>query len=378
MPLPHCILCRLPVKFVNMNFSTPALVVDLDKMEANIKHWQAEINKHGVALRPHVKTHKIPAIAQMQLAAGASGITVAKVAEAEVFAEGGCDDIFIAYPVIGADKWQRAAQLAKRIKLIVGVESEVGVRGLSMAAVEAGATILVRVEVDTGLNRSGVQSSQTKDLCKLILTLPGLELDGLFTYRGNGFAGAGGRSPHALGLEEGEIMVRIAEHVRAQGIAIRNISGGSTPTALAFASVPGITEARPGTYVFSDYMQAARGIVSYDDIALTIYCTVISKQGPSKFTVDGGSKTFCGDIAYRGTDLKGYAKLIGKEIYVESLSEEHGVVRCDEPFDVNIGDVLAFHPVHVCTTVNLSDALIGVRSDKVEVVWPVLARGKRT
>ena len=361
-----------------MNISTPALVIDLDKMEANIRKWQAEIGKHGVALRPHVKTHKIPAIAKLQLAAGASGITVAKVAEAEVFAQQGCDDIFIAYPVIGADKWQRAAQLAKRIKLIVGVESEVGARGLSQAAAESAATIFVRVEVDTGLNRSGIQAAQTEALCRLIQSLPGLELDGLFTYRSSIFAGAGGRSPHELGIEEGQIMVNIAEQLRAQDIPIKSISGGSTPTSRSFASVPGITEARPGTYIFNDYMQAARGIVAYDEIALTIYCTVISVLGPNKFTVDGGSKTFCGDIAYRGTDLKGYAKLIGKEIYVDSLSEEHGVVRCDKPFAVNVGDVLAFHPVHVCTTVNLSDALIGVRGSKVEVVWPILARGKRT
>jgi D-serine deaminase-like pyridoxal phosphate-dependent protein len=361
-----------------MNLSTPALVVDLDKMEANIRKWQEAIGKYGVALRPHVKTHKIPDIAKRQLAAGASGITVAKVAEAEVFAAHGCDDIFIAYPVIGPDKWQRAAQLAKRMKLIVGVESEVGVRGLSDAAAQAGATALVRVEVDTGLNRSGIQPSQTEALCKLILSLPGLELDGIFTYRSASFAGAGNHSPHVLGIEEGEIMVRIAEHLRGQGIPIHHISGGSTPTAQAFASVSGVTEARPGTYIFSDYMQAGRGIVSYDDVALTIYCTVISVLSPTKFTVDGGSKTFCGDIAYRGTDLKGYGKLIGKEVYVDSLSEEHGVVRCDEPMTVNVGDVLAFHPVHVCTTVNLSDELIGVRNGIIENVWPVLARGKRT
>ena len=361
-----------------MNFSTPALVVDLDKMETNIHKWQDAIGKHGVALRPHVKTHKIPDIARLQIVGGASGITVAKVAEAEVFAAHDCDDIFIAYPVIGADKWQRAAQLAKRIKLIVGVESEVGVRGLSDAANQAGSTLLVRVEIDTGLNRSGIQPSQTEALCRLIQSLPGLELDGLFTYRSSIFAGASGRSPHALGIEEGQIMVRIAEHLRAQGIAIRSLSGGSTPTARAFASVPGITEARPGTYIFNDYMQAARGIVNDDEIALTIYCTVISVLGPNKFTVDGGSKTFCGDIAYRGTDLKGYGKLVGKEVYVDSLSEEHGVVRCDEPMEVRVGDVLAFHPVHVCTTVNLSDELIGMRNGEIERIWPILARGKRT
>ena len=222
-------------------------------------------------------------------------------------------------------------------------------------------------------------STQIEALCQLIQSLPGLELDGIFTFRSTGFAGARGRSPDELGIEEGQIMVSMAEHLRAQGIPIRHISGGSTPTARAFASVPGVTEARPGTYIFSDLMQTARGIVSEDDVALTIYCTVVSKLGPDKFTVDGGSKTFSGDIAFRSTDdLKGYGKLVGQDAYVDSLSEEHGVVRCDAPVNVVIGDVLAFHPVHVCTTVNLSDELVGVRDDKIEVVWPVAARGKRT
>ncbi len=365
--------------FNALGLSTPCLVVDLDQMEANIRNWQSAIGKYGVALRPHVKTHKVPAIAKMQLAAGASGITVAKIAEAEVFAEAGCDDIFVAYPVIGADKWARAAQLAQRIKLIVGVDSDVGAHGLSKAAAKAGSTILVRVEVDLGLNRSGLKPSQIEALCQLIQTLPGLELDGIFTFRGTGFAGSRGRSAGELGVEEGQLMVSMAEHLRAQGIPIRNISGGSTPTARSFASVPGVTEARPGTYVFSDLMQTARGVVSEDDVALTIYCTVVSKMGPDKFTVDGGSKTFSGDIAFRSTDdLKGYGKLVGEEAYVDSMSEEHGVVRCDAPVNVVIGDVLAFHPVHVCPTVNLSDELVGVRDGKIEVVWPVAARGKRT
>lgn len=361
-----------------LGLSTPCLVVDLDKMEANIHNWQQAIGQHGVALRPHVKTHKVPAIAKLQLAAGAGGITVAKIAEAEVFAEAGCDDIFVAYPVIGADKWKRAAQLAQHIKLIVGVDSETGARGFSEAAAAVGATILVRVEVDTGLNRSGLLAEHVEELCRLIQSLPGLELDGLFTFRSTGFAAAKGRSADELGVEEGRTLVALAEQLRAKGIAIRNISGGSTPTARAFATVPGVTEARPGTYIFSDYMLTERGVVQPEDVALTIYCTVVSKLSPTKFTVDGGSKTFCGDVAFRGTDLKGYGKLVGAAAYVDSLSEEHGVVRCDAPVEVAVGDVLAFHPVHVCTTVNLSDELVGVRDGKIEVVWPVAARGKRT
>ena len=359
--------------------STPVLLVDIDKMTANIHQWQNEIGAYSVALRPHVKTHKVPEIAQMQLAAGSPGITVAKLAEAEVFIAHGVRDIFVAYPIIGPDKWARTAQLAQQIKLIVGVDSPTGARGLSAAAVAAGSTINVRVEIDTGLNRAGTPADQALDLCRLIQSLPGLSLDGLFTFRGAGFATANGRSAESLGLEEGQIMVDLADELRSNGIAINNISVGSTPTAKYAARVKGITEVRPGTYIFSDYITVAKGYMPYDEVALSILCTVVSKPAPDKFTIDGGSKTFCGDVPYMRVGVKGYAKAVGMEAYLVSMSEEHGVVQIEDPsICVNIGDRIAFYPIHVCTTVNLSDDLIGVRDGQVVKTWPILARGKRT
>jgi len=357
---------------------TPCLLIDLDRMEANIQRWQATIAASGVDLRPHVKTHKSPELAQMQLAAGAAGITVAKIAEAEVFAAHGCRDIFVAYPVVGAEKWRRAAALAQTCRLIVGVDSLAGARGLSAAAVAVGARILVSVEIDTGLNRSGIAPEQAVELCRQILQLPGLDLDGIFTFRGGSFPGSAGRSVAELGREEGELMVALAEELRSAGIPIRSISVGSTPTARAAAQAPGITEVRPGTYIFSDYMQAEAGNVSYEEVALSILCTVVSRPGPDKATVDGGSKTFSGDIVPERYKLKGYARAVGMEAYVESLSEEHGVVRLGPGADMQVGDRVAFYPIHVCPTVNLSDELIGVRNGVVERVVPVLARGKRT
>jgi len=359
------------------DLSTPALLVNMDKLESNIRNWQKDIGAYGVALRPHVKTHKIPDIGKLQLAAGSPGITVAKVAEAEVFAANGFNDIFIAYPIIGPDKWQRAAQLAKQIKLIIGVDSETGARGLSAAASAAGSTINVRVEIDTGMHRAGIPATNALDLCRLVQSLPGLSLDGLFTFRGAGFAGSEGRSAEELGLEEGQVMVDLADELRSSGVAINNISVGSTPTSKYAARVKGITEVRPGTYVFSDYITADKGYVPYEEVALSILCTVVSKPAPDKFTIDGGSKTFCGDIAYKAMGMKGYAKAIGIDAYLVSMSEEHGVVQIEDGSQVNIGDRIAFYPIHVCTTVNLSDELIGIRNGQVEKIWPVLARGKR-
>jgi Predicted amino acid aldolase or racemase len=357
---------------------TPCMLVDLDKLEANIAKWQATIAANGVALRPHVKTHKVPEIGQMQIAAGAAGITVAKISEAEVFAEGGINDIFVAYPTIGASKWKRAAELARSITLTVGVDSLVGIEGLSAAAQEAGSTIRVRVEVDTGLNRSGVQPGEAEALCRAVLAAPNLELDGLFTFRGPNFPGANGRSADELGREEGQIMVDLAEELRSSGIPIKQISVGGTPTSRAAATVPGVTEVRPGTYVFSDWMMTAGGVVSEDEVALQILCTVVSRPAPDKATVDGGSKTFSGDSIPAKNGVPGYARAVGYDAYVETMSEEHGVLRLGEGVDLKIGQRIGFHPLHVCPTVNLSDELIGVRNGVVEKVWPILARGKRS
>ncbi len=356
---------------------TPCLLVDVDRMHHNIHAWQHAITTAGADLRPHVKTHKVPVLAQMQMAAGATGITVAKVAEAEVFAAGGCRDIFIAYPIIGPDKWRRAAELAREIQLIVGVESDVGAAGLSAAATDAGVRLPVRVEVDLGLARSGVQPAATATLCEQILSLPGLDLEGIFTFRSVGYPGGINRTATDIAREEGERMSELAESLRGAGIPIRSVSAGSTPTARNVALAPGITEVRPGTYIFGDYMLAQRGTISYEDIALSILCTVISRPDSTTATVDGGSKTFCGDVVPTG-ELKGYARAVSMDAYLERMSEEHGVVRLPAGTDPRIGDRIAFHPIHVCTTVNLADELIGIRGEQVVEVWPTLARGKRT
>ena len=356
---------------------TPCLVVDLDRMDRNIQCWQAAVDATGARLRPHVKTHKVPALAHIQLKAGAAGITVAKLGEAEVFAAHGCDDIFVAYPVIGLQKWRRAAELARTITLIVGVESEVGARGLSAAAVAAGSTVRVRVEVDLGLARSGVQPADLAALASLVHDLQGIELDGIFTFRSTGYAGAGERTIAEIGREEGERMAALAEELRTAGLPIRSVSAGSTPTALEAARMLGITEVRPGTYIFGDYMLAGRGVIPYADVALSILCTVVSRPSAGTATIDGGSKTFCGDSIPRGP-LQGYARAAEMEAYVERMSEEHGVVRLPPGADPRVGDRLAFYPIHVCTAVNLADELIGIRGGRVEQVWPILARGKRT
>lgn len=357
---------------------TPCAIVDLDRMEANIVDWQSAIAGAGAQLRPHIKTHKVPAIGQLQIAAGACGITVAKLSEAQVFADAGCDDIFVAYPLMGEFKWARAAQLAGQIRLIVGADSEFGVRGLSAAADAAGTTIGVRIEVNSGLNRAGVDAEAVLPLCRLVEELPGLELDGIFTFRSVYYSAVGEHTAQSAGHEEGTQLAELAAQLRAQGVKIDSVSAGSTPTARWAAAVEGVTEVRPGTYVFGDYMMAETGFTPYENLALSVLTIVVSRPAPDRATIDGGSKTFGGDIVPDRYGLKGYARVVGREAFLESMSEEHGVVRLEDDFpDLNLGDKIALYPAHVCTAVNLCDELVGARDGRVEVVWAVAARGKR-
>jgi D-serine deaminase-like pyridoxal phosphate-dependent protein len=361
------------------DLDTPVQVVDLDKMEANIRAMQAAIDAAGARSRPHIKTHKIPEIARLQEAAGAKGIAVAKVAEAEVFAAAGFADIAVAYPVVGPEKWRRLAALARTCRVTVNVDSAFAVRGLSEAAKAAGTTIFVQIDIDTGFHRCGVQPNDAEELCRLVLQMPGLELDGMTTHRSVFFPDNAGRPATELGREEGEIMVALADRLRASGIPIREVTAGSTPTASAAAAVPGVTEVRAGTYVFGDLIMAGVGAMRRQDLALSIITTVQSRPTPQRATVDGGMKTFMGEaFPSPPKSLQGFGEAVDLPIHLEGLTEEHGLVALTPEVQPQLGDRIAFYPNHVCTTVNLSDVVVGQRNGRVEVVWPVAARGKRT
>jgi D-serine deaminase-like pyridoxal phosphate-dependent protein len=363
---------------------TPALVVDLDRMERNLRDWQDSITRAGTKLRPHIKTHKIPEIALQQLKLGAVGIACAKVSEAEPFVAAGIRDVVIAYPVVGHDKWHRVARMAREARMTVNVDSTEGVRGLSEAADEAGVKIGVQIEVDSGFHRCGFHPtdlSSIQDFARLIESLPNLELEGITTHRGLNFDGAAEMTPEEAGLAEGRLMVDLAEELRSRGVALAQVTAGGTITGRAVAKVPGITEVRAGTYVFYDLMQLGLGTTTEDELALTILTTVVSHQARDRATVDGGSKTFSGDRGVVGAtpaqSSPELSRAVGRNVLLERISEEHGMVRIGEDTSLEVGEKVAFYPFHVCTCVNLSDELVGVRSGKVEKVWRVSARGRR-
>ncbi len=350
-------------------------------MEKNIREFQAHADKCGVKFRSHVKTHKIPEIARMQIAAGARGIVSAKVSEAEPFAAAGIEDICIAYPVIGERKWQRLAALAARTRsLTVNCDSAEAARGLSKAAADAGVTIHVQIDIDSGLHRGGIpyeDATALERLARLIASLPGLRLGGITTYRSSGFPGA--PNPKDAGHAEGQLLVQVANGLRKKGIAVTEVTAGSTPTGKWVAGVAGITEVRAGNYVFNDLMQLDHGIATEDQLALSVLCTVTSTSGSGRLTIDGGTKTFSGDAGGVGTGRAApasIARAVDRRIFVERLNEEHGMARSDEP--VKLGEKIRFFPYHACTCANLNDEIIGFRGERIEQVWRVQARGLRT
>ena len=365
---------------VLMNIETPCLIIDYDIMKRNIEKM-AQISKNsGCVLRPHTKTHKIPEIAKIQIEAGANGITAAKVSEAEVMADNGIKDIFIAYPVIGEMKIKRVLELNKKIRLIVGVDSVEGAEALSSAALTAGQTIEVRLEVDTGLRRTGVTYEKAVDFAQVIDSYKGIRLTGIFTFKGLVFEGKGTLERERAGFEEGCLMVELAGRLREKGINIKDVSVGSTPTAIYAAQVKGVTEIRPGTYVFNDMMLVNMDVCSIDECAASILTTVVSCNANDYAVVDGGNKTFSTDAALGVFPhyLKGYGRTMqDDQLVLERLSEEHGIITLGEGAKtLKVGDTISIIPNHICTTVNLHDRAYFVKTGQVINEVSIKGRGR--
>jgi D-serine deaminase-like pyridoxal phosphate-dependent protein len=358
---------------------TPYLSIDAAKMERNILKMAEVARKNGVALRPHVKTHKIPRIARRQLDAGAEGITVAKLSEAEVMASAGIEDIFIAYPLVTDEKIRRALRLGQRVRLLVGVDSMEGARRLSVASKAQEQVLEVRLEVDTGLRRTGVPYDQAVELAHAIGSLGNLNLTGIYTYRGSVLGGERTLELEKAGFEEGRLMTSLARRMREQGITVNDVSLGSTPTVEYAARVEGVTEVRPGTYVFYDRMQAHLGACSLDECAATVECTVVSRPFAGFAVIDGGSKTFATDVppGAEPLNLQGFGHVVGYPgVVLERLTEEHGMLALGRDSDLEVGDTLQVIPNHICSTVNLHDYVyLADEGDTVQEVR-VEARGK--
>ncbi|WP_231978175.1 alanine racemase [Streptomyces sp. TLI_053] len=328
-------------------------MVDLAALDGNIARMQAAARTGGFALRPHAKAHKCPQVARRQLAAGAEGLTVATLAEAEVFVAAGCEDLFVATPM-----W---------------IDEAKG-RRLGQALGGAAGSVEVLVEVDCGIGRTGVSPSRAGELTRSAHTA-GLRVAGVFTFPGHGYGHDPGARERAARDEE-RVLAEAVGSMREEGVESPVVSGGSTPTAGAWR--PGVVnELRPGVYVFNDATQHAIGTCSVDDLALMATATVISVPAHDRFVLDVGTKVLGADrspwVSGRGF-LPQYPKAT-----VTGLWEHHAVVRPAEGHGVPaLGRVLTVVPNHVCTAVNLADELVVIEDGEVLDHWSVAARGANT
>jgi D-serine deaminase-like pyridoxal phosphate-dependent protein len=343
------------------DLETPCVLIDLDRVEANLSRAQAHADANGYALRPHIKTHKLPRFAKRAVELGARGITVQKLGEAEVMAAAGLDDIFLPYNIIGEAKLSRLRALNEKITIAVTADSPDTVAGYArMFTADKPLTVLV--ECDTGTNRCGVQTpAQALALARQIGMAPGLRFGGLMTY------------PPAKKPDQAEAWLREAMDLLTQaGIAVPKVTSGNTPDMWRSAQSV-VTERRPGTYIYYDRMQVAAGVATFEDCALTVLATVVSRPTATRVVLDAGSKALSSDIGA----LEGYGQLMGTDITLKYLNEEHGVIEMATPSDTpRIGDRVRIVPNHVCVVSNLFDVVNLIEGETVVDTVPVAARGR--
>jgi len=343
---------------------TPAVTIRLDIMEDNIRRVQAHLAKHGIGNRPHIKTHKIPAIGKLQMQAGAMGITCQKIGEVEVFVDAGvADDILLTFNILGQAKTDRLMALCRRAPgLAVVLDNEVVARELSEAGARHGVDVRFLVECDTGFGRTGVQTPAAAfELARLVARLPRMQFRGLMTFPN--------REPTTR-----EFFERALALFKEAGMPVPVVSGGGTPALFTAQNIPMLTEHRAGTCVFNDVMVVSSGTATWDNCAMRVRTTVVSRPTDGRAILDCGTKVLTSDQYGQ----KGFGHVLEyPEAVVGNLSEEHGIVdlsACAER--PRVGEIVHVVPNHCCVVSNMVDELYGVRGEKVEVVWPVAARGR--
>jgi D-serine deaminase-like pyridoxal phosphate-dependent protein len=347
------------------DFGTPALVVDLDRVERNIARVQALCDRAGMANRPHIKTHKSPALAKMQLAAGAKGITCQKLGEAEVMADAGIDNILISYNLLGEARISRLAALSKRVTVTVAADNPTVITALAGAGKIAGRPLGVLIECDTGRKRAGVEEPREAiALAHLIKQHPDLNFQGFLFY------------PTEQSWPQTQRFYDAAlSGVREAGFEPRMVSTGGTPNLVNMGRLAGATEHRAGTYIFNDRMMLACGAATQEDCALSVCATGVSRAAADRGILDAGSKTLTADT---GGLEDGFGSILEyPQATIRAFAEEHGFLDLSRSNDrPSVGEVVRVVPNHVCVVVNMFDRMIAVRGDRIVEVLPVAARGK--
>ena len=356
------------------DLETPVPVVDLAVLERNLDRMASYAAQHRLGLRPHIKTHKSPRIAAEQLRRGAIGLTCATLREAEVMADL-TDDILLAYPPVGEPKLRRLMALPSHVRPMVALDSEASLAGLARAARERDRPIRVLIEADFGMHRVGVTSAaDVVALARRVRGLAPLVFAGVAFYPGHirQTVDQQGEALARLNADLGALL----EALRADGFEPSVVSGGSTPTAFHAHEIEGLTEFRPGTYVYNDRSTVAIGACAREDCAFTVLATVVSTAVPGQAVIDAGSKALGREP--RDIEQTGFGELLDHpDVTVRGMSEEHGILDLSRSgWKPAVGDVVRIIPNHVCIVTHLNDYIYGVRGDEVETTWPVAARGR--
>ncbi len=366
------------------DLQTPFIAIDAPAMARNISRMAEAAAAGGKRLRPHGKTHKSGWIARQQIAAGAVGLTCAKPAEAEVFADAGVEDLRIAYPV-SPTYAARVLALMDRVRLSIVVDDLGVAQAWSDVMQREGRRLPVLVKIDVGTHRCGVDPRERDAVAFVtaVSRMPGVDLRGLLSHAGHSYAATAADDMRRIAGEEVALLAEIRGGVEAQGVEVAEISVGSTPQALVSATLDGITELRPGNYVFHDRTQVGLGVVGWSGCALRVMASVVSCPSAGRLVLDAGSKVLSSDAArgYAGA-AQGFGVVLGPDgtpdenLLIERLSEEHAVVRVSGTPRLRIGDRVTIIPNHACVVANLSNRYVVTDGDQV-IDQPVIdARGR--
>jgi D-serine deaminase-like pyridoxal phosphate-dependent protein len=367
---------------LNSFIDTPSLVLDIDIFKANVNELLTICQSHGVSLQPHAKTHRTPEIGLVQQELGCDGLCVAKVGEAEGFADAGVKKITVAYPVIGASKVERARVLSTSIDLTLAVDSVAGAKSIGEVFAAHSQVCSVLLIIDTGLGRDGVLPQDAPKIAQAIDAIPGIKVVGVMTHEGTVYGAPDKVSMIAAAKKVSEMMVETSQAINSAGVNISRVSMGSSASARVAATVSGVNQIRPGIFAFNDLGQIALGNATLQSCAVRILSTVVSRPTSTTAVIDAGSKSLSADLLpakEHRDEYPGHGMIIGKSGWViERLSEEHGMLKWmgdGEPSSLDIGEQIQIIPNHVCTTFSSLNESVVVSKGEVINRWRTFAPG---
>ncbi len=354
-----------PRKAFLETLKTPSLMVDRDILSSNLGEMAEFAKDQGIDLRPHTKTHKCPELAKRQLSLGACGIAVAKLSEAQLMAASGIKDIKIANQVVDPQKIRELAALSKQCALTIAIDNPKNARMVSSMLMEEDSSVRVLMDIDIGYHRTGVSYTNQKKalaLARLLERLPGIEMAGIMTHAGQAYSARNRQELRKIGLLEGKEMVALAAFLRRNDVSCDTVSVGSTPTAMISGKVSGVTEIRPGNYIFKDQTQMSLGVTKPSGCALRVLAMVSSIPSKNRVILDAGSKSLGPEkLPFKRPGIAGCGYLVGKKATLTNLSEEHGFVKRIQPGErFQLGERIEVIPNHACFAVNLYNEIISV------------------